>query len=87
MARKEKLNPKYLGVLWQTLTDKTPSYPLDRIRARWRQASEKDVGALAAEIAAWQTALWKFVPDRQLSLREHGPASRQRPRRAVRCSR
>ena len=62
VARQEKLQPKYLGVLWQTLTDKTPSEPLDRIRARWRQAEEKDVGSLAQEITAWQTALWKFVP-------------------------
>ena len=62
VARKEKLNSKYLGVLWQTLTDRAPSYPLEPIRAHWRQASEKDAGALAAEIAAWQTALWKFVP-------------------------
>jgi hypothetical protein len=62
VARTEKLNPKYLAVLWQTLTDRGPSYPLDGIRARWRKAAGKDVGALAAEIAAWQTALWKFVP-------------------------
>ncbi len=62
VARQEKLNPKYLGVLWQTLTDKTPSYPLDLIRARWQQAAEKDVAALMADIAAWQTALWKIVP-------------------------
>ena len=62
VARKEKLNPKYLGALWHILTDKTPSYPLDLIRARWRDASEKDVGSLTAEITAWQTALWKFVP-------------------------
>ncbi len=62
VAGKEKLNAKYLGVLWQTLTDKTTSQPLDSIRARWQTASEKDIGPLAAEIAAWQTALWKFVP-------------------------
>ncbi len=62
VAAKEKVNPKYLGVLWQTLTDKAPSHPLDLIRGRWREAGEKDVGPLAAEIAAWQTALWKFVP-------------------------
>ena len=61
-ARQEKLNSKYLGILWQTLTDKAPSYPLDLIRARWRQAGEKDVGALTAEIAAWQAALWQIVP-------------------------
>src|SRR5262249_12865968 len=61
VAVKEKLNSKYLGVLWRTLTDKTPSFPLDRIRARWRQASEKDVAALLAEVSAWQGPLWKFV--------------------------
>jgi hypothetical protein len=61
-ARKEKLSPKYLRVLWQVLTDKAPSYPLDQIRNRWRQAVEKDVPGLAAEIAAWQAALWKYVP-------------------------
>ncbi|MFO0807798.1 MAG: DUF1592 domain-containing protein [Gemmataceae bacterium] len=62
VAAKERLNRKYLGVLWQALTDSTPSYPLDSIRAHWRRATEKDLSALAAEIAAWQTALWKFVP-------------------------
>jgi hypothetical protein len=61
VAQEEKLNPKYLAVLWQALTDKTPSYPLDAIRARWRRSAEKDVGALAAEVAAWQAALWRFV--------------------------
>ena len=59
VAVKEKLNPKYFGVLWQALTDKTPSYPLDTIRDRWRTATEKDVAALAGEVAAWQTALWR----------------------------
>ena len=62
VAAKEKLNAKYLGVLWQTLTDKTSSTPLDLLRARWRSATEKEVGSLAAEIAEWQKALWKFVP-------------------------
>jgi len=61
-AAKEKLNPKYLGALWQTLTDKAPSQPLDSIRARWREASEKDVIALTAEITALQKKAWKFVP-------------------------
>ena len=61
VAAKEKLNAKYLGVLWRALTDPAPSQPLDAIRARWRTADEKDVPALAAEIAAWQAALWKTV--------------------------
>lgn len=61
VAAKEKLNAKYLRVLWRTLEDKTPSQPLDAIRTLWRRASEKDVAALAAEVAAWQAALWKTV--------------------------
>src|SRR5439155_20571453 len=43
VAAKEKLNSKYLGVLWQALTDRTPSQPLDSIRARGRTAAQKDV--------------------------------------------
>ncbi len=61
VAEKEKLNAKYLGVLWETLTGKTPSFPLDQLRERWKTATEKDVGTLAAIIKAWQTALWKIV--------------------------
>ena len=61
VAAKEKLNPKYFGVLWGALTDKAPSRPLDAIRAKWRVATEKDVPALAAEVAAWQAMLWKTV--------------------------
>ncbi|MBI2806482.1 MAG: DUF1592 domain-containing protein [Planctomycetes bacterium] len=62
IAVKEKLNAKYLGVLWQALNAKTPSTPLDALRARWRVASEKDVGPLVAEITEWQKSLWSFVP-------------------------
>jgi mono/diheme cytochrome c family protein len=60
VASQEKLNPKYLQILWQALTDKAPSFPLDRIRAHWRQASPKDAAAVADEIRAWQALLWKF---------------------------
>ena len=61
MAVQEKLNAKYLRILWGTLNDQTPSYPLSAIRAHWRQARETDLQALAAEITAWQQALWKVV--------------------------
>jgi mono/diheme cytochrome c family protein len=61
VAAKEKLNAKYLGVLWETLTDKKPSQPLDAIRAKWRVATEKDIPALTAEVVALQTSLWKTV--------------------------
>jgi hypothetical protein len=62
IAEKEKLSPKYLRILWETLSGKTPSFPLDLIRSRWQLASEKDVDSLVAEIATWQVVLWRFVP-------------------------
>ena len=62
VAAQEKLNRKYLAALWQALTVKAPSYPLDLIRGNWRRAAEKDVPALAAEVAAWQGSLWSVVP-------------------------
>jgi mono/diheme cytochrome c family protein len=61
IAAKEKLNAKYLGVVWQALADTTPSHPLDAIREKWRTATEKDIAALSAEVTAWQTVLWKSV--------------------------
>jgi hypothetical protein len=60
VAAREKLSPKYLRTLWQALTDPTPSFPLDRIRSRWRRARVEDTDALLAEVAAWQGPLWKF---------------------------
>jgi hypothetical protein len=60
IASKEKLNSKYLQTLWQTLTEKQASFPLERIREQWRQAAPKDVEALATEIRRWQGLLWKF---------------------------
>lgn len=57
-AAAEKLNPKYLTALVRALTGATPSGPLGALRARWRAATEKDVPALAADVAAWQAALW-----------------------------
>jgi hypothetical protein len=60
VAAKEKLSPKYLAILWQTLTSKQPSYPLDQICARWRNANEGDVAAIVAEVSAWRDSLWTF---------------------------
>lgn len=76
VARTETLNRKYLGVLWTALTDTTASQPLAAIRAKWRQASEKDVPALAAEVAVWQSVLWRVVP---IGSYRHGDSSRQVP--------
>src|SRR5262249_36216611 len=36
VAGKEKLNAKYLAILWQSLTDAKPGAPLDQIQACWR---------------------------------------------------
>jgi len=61
VAAKEGLNAKYLGILWQTLNDKKPSEPLDTIRAIWRNATEKDVDALFADVKGWQAMVWRTV--------------------------
>ncbi len=61
VAAREKLNLKYLRFLWETLADGKPSFPLDRVRARWRTAKPGDTAAVLAEIAAWQGPLWRFV--------------------------
>jgi hypothetical protein len=60
VAAREKLSPMYLEILWQALSDRQPSFPLERIRSRWQQATLKDVESIAAEVAAWQGLLWKF---------------------------
>jgi cytochrome c553 len=38
-----------------------PSLLLDGLRARWRTAKPDDAPALAAEVARWQLALWRFT--------------------------
>ncbi|MCH8829943.1 MAG: DUF1587 domain-containing protein, partial [Planctomycetes bacterium] len=77
VAKKEKLSPKYLGVLWRALTGKTQSFPLDRIRARWKNASERDVPAIVAEVNAWRNPLWTFV---KIGSYRYGNTVRQVPR-------
>jgi len=54
------LNAKYLGALWTSLNEVTPSTFLDPIRADWRKAVPADVPALVASIKAWQNSLWRF---------------------------
>jgi hypothetical protein len=60
IARARGLSPKYLGSLFDVLSSKESSLILDPIRARWRAAKPDDAAALAADIAQWQKALWKF---------------------------
>ncbi|MBI1177711.1 DUF1592 domain-containing protein [bacterium] len=59
-ASSENLSPKYLGILWNTLTATNSSFLLDPIRGQWRAAKTEDVESLAKEISRWQHALWKF---------------------------
>jgi hypothetical protein len=60
-AAVEKLNEKYLSVLWDVLTAKSASEPLATIRRKWQLATEKEVPAIGADVAAWQAQLWKTV--------------------------
>ena len=60
VAAKEKLNARYLGILWKTLTDQDASIPLTAIRQHWQTATEKDAPAVLGEIVTWQNALWKI---------------------------
>src|SRR5205807_2037179 len=63
VAAAESLSPKYLTVLWQTLSGpEADPGPLAGIRARWKGAKPGDVGTLAGEIRAWQDRLWKIQP-------------------------
>jgi hypothetical protein len=62
VAKKEKLNPKYLRSLWQALIDKHPSFPLEMIRSNWLRASDGDVDQVSALISSWQAKLWNIVP-------------------------
>ena len=58
VAASEKLNRKYLGVVWEALSAKDDGGPLDAMRESFRVAKPADVASLTAEISAWQSALW-----------------------------
>ncbi|MFO1055254.1 MAG: DUF1592 domain-containing protein [Planctomycetota bacterium] len=60
LARERGLSAKYLGLLHRRLHDDEPSLLLDPLRARFAQATQSDLAALEAEIAAWQKSLWKL---------------------------
>ena len=84
VARERGLNPKYLAMLWATLSSSDeasahePSLILDSLRARWTIATPRDAAALAASFSGWQNALWKFNHVGQIARqfgRPDGPAS------------
>ncbi|MBI4604996.1 MAG: DUF1592 domain-containing protein [Planctomycetes bacterium] len=60
IAAERGLSAKYLESLWEVLASDGPSLVLDGLRARWHSASVEEAAALAAEVARWQRALWKF---------------------------
>ena len=85
VARDRGLSPKYLGMLWQMLDGRRSadggsgaSLLLDRLRARWQAAPPEEAAALAAGVAEWQSALWKFNPVGHIARqygRKGGPAA------------
>lgn len=60
VAKELKLNPKYLGILFQTLHTESSSRLLSSIRAKWKAATVADASTITAEIDAWRNSLWKF---------------------------
>ncbi|QEL16499.1 DUF1592 domain-containing protein [Limnoglobus roseus] len=60
VAAEHKLSAKYLAAVWKALDGSEPSLLLNDLRTRWRTAKPDDANALAADIARWQKALWKF---------------------------
>jgi mono/diheme cytochrome c family protein len=67
------VSPKYLGILRATLESKTQSPILDPLRAKFRAGALK-----AADLAAWQSALWRFAQVGQIG-KVGGPKAWQEP--------
>ncbi|MEN9573028.1 MAG: hypothetical protein RL514_883 [Verrucomicrobiota bacterium] len=78
VAKERGLNAKYLTTLWTALNDSQPSLVLDLLRAQWRTAKPTDAPALAASIAQWQRALWRFTTVGHIGKR-NGPSAWQMP--------
>ncbi len=60
VARGRGLSPKYLTSLAGLLAGGPSSPLIDDLRQRWRTAQPADAASLAAGVARWQEALWKF---------------------------
>jgi hypothetical protein len=85
VAAERGLSAKYLRMLWNVLQ----APPNDRqhgkaspllaaVRARWLAAGTDDASALAAEIALWQKALWRFSSVGHIGKRD-GPRAWMEP--------
>ncbi len=75
IARQRSLIPKYLGSLWDMLTQspsEQPSILLDDLRARWSEAAPSDLNALVASIESRQAVLWRFSSVGHIG-KEEGP--------------
>lgn len=62
VAKEEKLNPRYLGLLWKALnaSDGAVAPLLDEVRTRWKSAKVEDAPAVVAVIEGWRGLVWKF---------------------------
>ena len=78
VARAHGLNAKYLGSLWQVLTDRKPSLVLDEVRTQWRASKPGGAATLAKTIAQWQQTLWRFTQVGHIGKRD-GPKAWQVP--------
>lgn len=78
VARDRRLNLKYLGLLWTALNDRQPSLLMDVIRSSWREARRDQAARVAAEIAQWQQALWRFTSVGHIG-KLNGPKAWQEP--------
>jgi mono/diheme cytochrome c family protein len=78
VAQEQRLNEKYLRILWDTLYDPTPSALLASLQTKWHDAKPEDAEALAAEVTAWQQALWRFTSVGHIG-KVGGPTAWQEP--------
>lgn len=60
LAAKESLSPKYLKLLFATLNDESPSWPLDEVRHRWRSATAANTDQIVSDVEALRNVLWNF---------------------------
>ncbi len=73
VADAHDLNAKYLGLLWQMLSEPQESLLLRSLQAKW------NAGTLAvADIQAWQQALWRFTSVGHIG-KVNGPKQWQEP--------
>ncbi len=62
VAQERGLSTRYLKTLWKALTSQIPSDLMDDLRARWHEATVKEVSVLINEVTSWQRGLWTFGP-------------------------